>query len=107
MEKKLPKVFANTIDKELKNNEKVYVASSEAVEEEKRSEKTLLSDRNINQKIRKIFNSKNYIYKATVEITQNNSKFEKKIIGKNGDNLITIDNEIIPIDTITDIKLVD
>ncbi len=105
MDKKLPKVFANKIDREFHNNEKVFVASHE---EEKKNPKVASLDlrgMNVNQKIKSIFNSKNYIYKADVEIVQKGQKKVKKIIGKNGNNLITIDNEIIPIDTIEDISL--
>lgn len=110
MNKKLPSVFANKIDHELKNNRSVYVASKEKQEEVEHSPAFFqldLNGMNVNQKIKAIFNSKNYIYKAQVEITQKGEKSIKKIIGKNGNNLITIDNEIIPIDSIEDIKLVN
>lgn len=110
MEKKLPKVFANQIDKNFSNNEKVFVASREPKEEIKEKQKKIdldLRGMNINQKIKSIFNSKNYIYKADVEISRNGQKSVKKIIGKSGNNLITIDNEIIPIDTIEDIQLIN
>lgn len=110
MDKKLPKVFANKIDKNLNNNEKVYVAkgSSETLikeENNRQSDRIDLRGMNINQKIKAIFNSKSYIYKADVEVVQNGQKMIKKIIGKNGNHLITIDNEIIPIETIEDIQL--
>ena len=99
MDKKLPKVFANRIEKNIENNERIYVASKSVEEKEEKK------DTNINQKIKTIFNSKNYIYKAEVEITTSSGKMLKKVIGKNGNHLITIDNEIIPIDTILDIQL--
>lgn len=102
MEKKLPKVFANKIDKELHNNERVYVSNRE---EERSSVE--VEGMNVSQKINTIFKSKNYIYKADVEIKQNGGTVVKKIIGRNGDRLITIDNEIIPIHTIEDIRLVN
>lgn len=104
MDKKLPKVFANTANKDFHNNERVYVAKGG--KEEINTEALPLQGMNINQKIRTIFNSKNYIYKADVELTQKGEKVIKKIIGKNGNYLITIDNEMIPIETIEDIKLV-
>lgn len=112
MDKKLPKVFANKIDKNINNNERVYVAkgSSEAFikeENETQLNRIDLRELNINQKIKAIFNSKSYIYKADVEIVQKGQKVIKKIIGKNGNHLITIDNEIIPIETIEDIQLVN
>lgn len=109
MEKKLPKMFINRIDKELKNNERIYVASKE--EEKEPLEKDYYSKVdfkgvNINQKLKAIFNSKNYIYKAEVEITQHGEKLKKRVIGRNGNYLITMENEKIPIDSIEDITII-
>ncbi len=103
MEKKLPKVFANKIEKEIQNNDRIYVASKNI--EEKQEATIDLYGMNVNQKIKTILNSKNYIYKAEVEIKTNNGIISKKIIGKSGNQLITMDNELIPIDTILDIQL--
>ena len=57
----------------------------------------------IEQKIFNIFNSKDYIYKADVTIVTDTQTLKKRIIGKNNNNLITIDNEYIPISIINDI----
>lgn len=113
MEKKLPKVFANKIDKELQNNDKVYYSKEETQKKEevkgekskldKRKKLPDLSNKNVNQKITAIFNSPNYVYKADVDIKLKSGKINKKIIGKNLTNLITIDNELIPISEIVDI----
>ena len=103
MEKKLPKVFANKIEKEIQNNDRIYVASKNI--EEKQEATIDLYGMNVNQKIKTILNSKNYIYKAEVEIKTNNGIISKKIIGKSGNQLITMDNELILIDTILDIQL--
>lgn len=111
MEKKVPKVFANKIDKELYNNKKVYY-SKEEIEEPKKMDKVKsnnkrglpdLSNKNVNQKINTIFNSPHYVYKADVDITLKSGKISKKIIGKNMTNLITMDNELIPISDVVDI----
>lgn len=103
MDKKLPKVFANKIEKEIENNNRVYVASRDLKEKQKPA--IPLQGMNVNQKIKTILNSKNYIYKAEVEIKTNNGIITKKIIGKSGNQLITMDNELIPIDSIIDIEL--
>lgn len=102
MEKKLPKVFANKIDKQLKNNETVYYDRGE----EKKEEKTNKFDSilTINQKINQIFGSSRYVYKADVIITTKNGILNKKIIGRNRNELITMDNEVIPINEIIDIE---
>lgn len=47
----------------------------------------------------------NYIYKIDVVIVTDNNKVIKRIIGKNKNNLITMDNEYIPINTIRDIYI--
>ena len=59
----------------------------------------------VEQKIYNIFNSPNYIYKIDVVIVTDNNKVIKRIIGKNKNNLITMDNEYIPINTIRDIYI--
>lgn len=107
MKKEVPKVYANTIDKELKNNEKVVYSRGEPKEEIKETRVEMLKRElsgNINQKIRDIFNSQRYIYKADVIITLKDKKITKKVIGRNGNNLITYDNELIPISEIIDIE---
>ncbi len=99
MDKKLPKVFANKIDKPLNNNETVYYNRNEKKEPIKNSSRLT-----INQKINQIFGSSRYVYKADVIITTKTGNLNKKIIGRNKNQLITLDNEIIPIDDIIDIE---
>ena len=109
MVKKLPGVFANKIDKELNNNEKVFctfnsgVGDRELNPEKKVDNTTYKKSLNINQKINNIFNSPRYVYKAEVNITTREGLITRKIIGQNSTHLITIDNELIPISDIKDI----
>ena len=106
MDKKLPGIFANKIDKPLANNERVaYGAKEKPVEKEGRNVGT--TGKNINQKIHDIFASPRYVYKADVKIVTKNGTFTKKVIGQNNTHLITIDNELIPISDIVDIAFVD
>ena len=107
MAKELPSMYHNEINKSINNNKNVY---SSLIEKSKDSTRTrnfnrgLKFDRfSIEQKIFNIFNSKDYIYKADVTIVTDNQVIEKRIIGKNNNNLITIDNEYIPISIIRDI----
>lgn len=101
--KDLPKVFQNNVDKKFNNNSSVYYSSndnrSSKIEEVK-------DNRTILQKINEIFSSPNYVYKANVEITLKDKKVTKRIIGRNKDFLITMDNTLIPIRDIIDIKSV-
>jgi len=106
VEKKLPKVFANRIEKELNNNEKVYYDRNSILNEEKTNDTFTKLD--INQKINKIFGSPKYVYKADVFIKmKNGNTFEKKIIGRNKNELITMENELIEISLIDDIRFSD
>ncbi len=97
MDLRKPKVFANKIDKKINNN-KISFKSSEP-------EPISFTKGDINKKIKEIFNSTSYLYRANVIIKLRNGEVTKKIIGKNNNQLITIDNELIPIDDILDIRL--
>lgn len=105
MEKKLPSIFANKINKNIDNNKKIYYSDLEQNKiKEQQNNNFLKPQININQKINKIFNSPKYVYKADVTIKLKDKTINKKIIGKNNNNIITIDNELIPISDIEDIE---
>lgn len=116
MERKLPSVFANKIEKEVGNNKKVFYSTKDGLADNSDRKSTneddfaqsikdnLVKPKNIYQKINDIFNSSRYIYKADVELTLKDGVVTKRIIGKNSNHLITIDNELIPISDIVDIK---
>jgi len=101
MERKLPKVFANNLSEIHNNNTVFYSADDRSIEEPIK----ILNEKPINQKINDIFNSSKYIYKIEVELTLDSGVVVKKIIGRNRMNLITMDNEVIPINTIKDIRI--
>ncbi len=114
MENKKPKVFANPVEKNIGNNERVFYSHKESVASNNEnveddsfrgsSERKLANGKNINQKINDVFNSSRYVYKADVEITLKDGVVNKRVIGRNANHLITIDNELIPISDIVDIK---
>lgn len=108
MDKKLPKVFQNTIDKDISNNDKYYYSANKAEsnnEVKAENKHKVVKPNNINKKINEIFASPTYVYKANVEITTKESTITAKIIGRNKSYLITMDNKTIPINDIIDIKL--
>jgi len=119
MEKKLPKVFANKIEKEVGNNKMVFYSSKDGLDDgnsdirsysdkfdnfSNKVKENLVKSKNIYQKLNDIFSSSRYVYKADVEIKLKDGVITKRIIGKNSTHLITIDNELIPISDILDIK---
>ena len=100
----LPRMYNNKIDKDLNNNERVF----STLDSNNIYTNSFINNRNnltVEQKIVNIFNSPNYIYKIDVVIVTDNNKVIKRIIGKNKNNLITMDNEYIPINTIRDIYI--
>lgn len=101
MKKELPHIYQNKISKDISNNKKVDYSGLRY--EVKQVEKKKLT-KDVNQKINDIFNSSRYVYKAEVEIEMKDKTVTKKIIGHNKSELITIDNEIIPISDIVDIR---
>ena len=111
MNNKLPKIFANKIEKKIKNNKEIYVSTPTAEEKietnnrkglSKNNEKTI--NKTIEQKINEIIKSNNYIYKIPVKIQLKNEEIITNIIGKNKKNIITIDNKLIKIDEIKNIE---
>lgn len=94
MKKKLPDMYVNEILKNAGNNKSVFSSLE-------RSSMDLTDVRNT---IKEIFSSSSYVYKADVEIKVDGNVMVKKIVGKNGDYLLTIDNELIPISKIESIK---
>ncbi len=110
MDKKLPGIFANKIEKGIDNNANVYYsASNDRLEkpfDNKDNNKKLDSSLNVNQKINKIFSSTKYVYKADVRIQLKNEQIDCRVIGKNATHLITMDNKLIPISEIVDINFI-
>ena len=113
MQKKLPKVFANPQQKQFNNNEKVYY-SKEKVRDDKigsnlsnRIDLKNIESKNIYQKLNDIFSSERYVYKADVDIMTKNGKIRTKLIGQNRTHVITMDNQLISIGDIEDIKFID
>lgn len=107
IKEKLPEIFANKLDKKFTNNSEYSYGVKEEAKENINESSKLSIEPDINKKINKIFTSTNYIYKADVKITTEKEVLIKKIIGKNNKNIITLDNKLIPIDTIKDIEIIN
>ena len=95
--KKLPELYTNKFNKQIDNSlEYIKINNKDKLES--------LSINDLNKKIDNIFKSKKYIYKIKVEITEKNKIYETYIIGKVKNNLITLDNKLININDIENIK---
>lgn len=91
-----PKMYQNKINKVFHNNKLIYMSNNI-----KSYNPTKVND--IKNKIDNILNDSSFIYRAKVKLVINDKVISKKIIGISNNNLITIDNEYIPIESIQDI----
>jgi len=93
-----PKMYKCDVRKEFNNNRSIYASY------EDRDIRLNTYDTNeVRKKISNIFNSSNFIYRTKVNLVIDNQIITKKIVGIFNDNLVTIDNEYIPINIIKDI----
>jgi len=111
MKKKLPSVFANPQEKEFTNNERIYyskesnsLSQTNIHDFDQDRAAPILENKNIYQKLNDIFNSEKYVYKADVDITTRSGHLKTKIIGQNRTHIITMDNQLISITDLVDIK---
>ena len=101
MSKELPKMYQTKINKPINSIQKVYSSINNSNTEDRSYNK--YSDISIDKKIDNIFNSYDYVYKADVTIVTDEGTVSKRIVARNKNILITIDNEFIPISVIRDI----
>lgn len=110
MEKRLPGVFPGKVKKNSGNNKQVFYSDKEdslILDNDAGKTNTIKGvkiEKNVNQKINDIFNSPKYVYKADVDIKLKNEIITKRIVGRNNTHLITMENELIPISDVVDIK---
>ena len=100
MSKKLPNIFKGIVPKN--NNQNSSVINNENTVEKE----AVIEEKNINRQINDIFTSDSFVYKADTIITLNTGEVLKKtIIGKTNSSLITIDDELIDVSSISKIEL--
>ena len=95
MNKNLPKVYANPINKELRNNKEVYTSGD--------APKIKEPPTNISHKINEIFSNLHHVYKSNVEIITKDFTINTTIVGKTSTDLLTLNGEKIAIKDIIDI----
>ena len=88
-----PELYHNKEYKEFHNNREVFMSS------DRENNSSIKSSNDIRKKV----NSTSFIYQTMVNIVIGNEIIKKKIIGIRGNNVVTIDNEYIPLDNIKDI----
>ena len=94
--KKLPKIYQNKIDKNIFNNkERCYVETRNYIEE---------TNEESNISLDEVFSGLGYSYNISLIIKTKEKEYNTSLIAKTKKNIITIDNEVIPIDEIISIK---
>ena len=97
--KKLPKIYQNEINKKICNNKKTCYLKNESIDEFKP-----LESETINQVINEVFSGLGYSYNIPLTIKTKNQTYKTSLIAKSKNNLITLDNNIIPIKDIISIE---
>ncbi len=97
VDKKLPEVFANPIQKEFHNVQDVYY-------EGMRPSQRKNSVQDVVSKIRDIFSSKDFVYKKEVVLTMADGVMDTVVVGRTEQSLLTMNGEVIPIASIFDIE---
>ena len=99
VKKDLPSVFSNPILKEIKNNTEYFYGSLDNKED--------VRGQNILDKINHIFASKDFVYKKEVKVTTADNIYNVTLVGRNTSSLLTLDNQSIPISSVTDIEVIN
>lgn len=96
MDKDLPNIYKGNVSNDNNQNESILG--------EKRD---IVFKRSVDDQIRDVFNSPDFVYKADTFITlKNGDKIKKTIIGRSNNSLITIDDELIDVKDIESIELI-
>ncbi len=100
--KQLPPIFK--VNNSIKNNnQKYYYEKVSNVNKVK--EVNTKKDLTIGEKIDKIFKTKGYAFNVPVTIEFAGKRLDTYLALKKNDSIITLDNEIIPISTITSLEI--
>lgn len=102
--KQLPPIFK--VSNNIKDtNQKYYYEKVTNKIKPKEIKKTIDDNLSIEEKINKIFKTKGYAFNIPVEITFSNKTVNTYLALKKNDSIITLDNEVIPISTITSLEI--
>lgn len=96
MNKNLPRVYANPINKDLKNNKEISFSSLNEVRES--------NPKNVFHKINEIFASPNHVYKSRVRLTLKDNVIDTTIVGKTGFYLLSLNGDKYNLNDIIDIE---
>lgn len=111
MNKKLPSIFKNEIDKKIDNNKKVFYSKYESIGNvvEKTSELDSSNDKSVSlsSSLDELLKNNLFIFNVPVEISLKDEIVNTKIVSKVGDHLLTSSGKIINLEDILLIKIKD
>ena len=94
--KRLPKIYQNSIDKKIRNNKVVtYVDNSFS---------GMSRENNVEMSLDEIFSGFGYSYNIPVIIKTTNKTYDTSLVTRTEYNVVTLDNDLIPISQIISIK---
>lgn len=97
--KKLPKVYKNNIDKNIRNNKSLcYV-------KEENTKNVQVSNNLISEQLETIFSGNGYSYNIPVTIKTKDNIYNTSLITKTNNYIVTLDNDLIRMDDITSILI--
>ena len=104
--KKLPKIYQSELNK-VHNNREVFDSLKEKNDNKPSKTKNSINydTLSVREKIKELINQNSYIFNTKVKIIINNTEKECQIAGVVNNHIITMDNEIIKIEDIKDIKI--
>lgn len=99
--KKLPKIYQNEIDKNIKNNKTVYRFKNM----DTRSSTPYENNKTVKETLDEIFNGIGYALNIVVLIKTKSKEYETTLVARTSNNIVTIDNEVIPIEDILNLEI--
>lgn len=100
---KLPKISKIPLKEDISNNQTVYYDRRD--NNLKSLESLAIQD--VNEQLKEIFESIHHYYKVFVEIKTIHNTYHTKIIGRTEKEIVTLDEDTIPISEIVSIKIMD
>lgn len=105
MAKNLPPIFRVGSENVGKDHNKKYSYVTKEIEKEEKVEKGIEKEESIEKKLDKIFHNRRYAFNIPVSISFAGKKITTYLATRTKDTLITLDNESIPISTITNLTI--
>lgn len=111
MDKKLPRIFRNDFNKEINNNRSVYYVKANddefsfSTRKEQKIQEDISTNQTVEEKLNAIFKPGRHSFNVDVEIMTKDKVYHTKIAGKIRDTIITLDNDVIAMQDILDIKI--